>query len=49
MLSAGGSQKAQARLFENKSFEGSLLEPIMGFWQALTQNWIQCTQKMTWK
>jgi len=49
MLSAGFSQNAQAWPFAKKSLQGSLLEPIMGFWQALTQNWIHHTQKTTRK
>jgi len=49
MSSAGGSQKPQARPFMKKSSYGSLLEPIMGFWQVLNQNWIPLTQKTTLK
>ena len=45
----GDSQKPQARPFARKSLSGSSLEPITGFWQALTQNWIPQTQKMTRK
>jgi len=47
MLSAGSSDKPQARPFAKKLFCGSLLETIMEFWQALTQNWMQRTHKMT--
>jgi len=49
MLSTGGSQKPQVGLFAKKSLYGSSLEPITGFWQALTQYWIQRTQKTTRK
>ena len=42
-----GSQKPHARPFVKKSLSGSLLEPITGFCDALTQNWIPHTQKTT--
>jgi len=41
MLSAAGSEKPQAGLFVKNLLSGTLLEPLTGFWQALTQNWIQ--------
>jgi hypothetical protein len=44
-----GSPKSQMRPFAKKSLLGSLLEPIPGFWKALTQNWIPQTQKTTQK
>ena len=47
MLLGGGSQKPKARPFANKLFTVSLLEPITGFWLALTENWISHTQKTT--
>jgi hypothetical protein len=40
MFLGEGSQKPQARPFAKKSLSGSLLEPIMGYWQAQTENWI---------
>ena len=43
MLLDRDSQKQQVRPFTKKSYSESLLEPIMGFWQALTQNWIPQT------
>ena len=49
MLLAGGSQNPQARPFAKMSLYCSLLEPITGFWQAPTRNWIQQTQKLTRK
>ena len=49
MWSAGGIQNPQARPFTKQSLKGSFLEPITGFWQAMTQNWIQQTKKTTWK
>jgi len=39
----------QARPFAKKLLSRGLLEPITGFWQALTENWIPHTQKMTRK
>jgi len=41
MLSAGGSQKPQARPFAKKSLNCSLPEPLTGLWHALTQDWMQ--------
>jgi hypothetical protein len=41
----GGKQKAQAGPFVKRSFPGHSLEPITRFWQALTLNWIQHTQR----
>jgi len=49
MSSAGGSQTPQAGPLAKKLLKGSLLEPIMGCWQALTQNSIPRTQKTTLK
>jgi hypothetical protein len=49
MLSAGASQKPQARPFAKKSLEGSSLEPLTQHWQSLTQNWSTRTQKTTGK
>jgi len=49
MLLAGGCQKPHAKPFAKKSLSGSSLEPIMGFLQALTQNWILQTQRTTRK
>jgi len=49
MLSAGGSQKPQVRHFARTSMWGSLFEPITLFSPALTQNWIQQTQKTSRK
>ena len=40
MWLATGSQKPQARPFANKLLNSSLLKPIMGYWQAMTQLWI---------
>jgi hypothetical protein len=40
MLLGGGSQRPQAKPFPENSLLGNLLEPITGFWQALTDNWI---------
>jgi len=49
MLSAGSSQKPQARPIAKKLLLGSLLKPLTGFWEALTHKWIQPTQKTTRK
>jgi hypothetical protein len=46
MLLTAGNQKPQARPFGKKLLYRSLLEPMTGFWQALTQNWIPQTHKM---
>jgi len=48
-LSAGGSQKPQARPFTKMLLYGSLLESMEGYWQVMTQHWIQQTQKTTYK
>jgi len=50
MWSAGGSQKPQSGpVAKRLLLYGCLLEPITGFWQTLTQNWMQRTQMMTRK
>jgi len=41
--------KQHARPFAKKWLSSSSLEPITGFRQALTENWIPHTQKTTWK
>jgi hypothetical protein len=46
MLLAGGSQKAQGRLIVKKSLYGSLLNPIAGSGQVISQYRIQRTQNM---
>jgi len=49
MLSAGGSQKPQGRPFAKKSLQVSVLKPITGYWQAISQYQIRRTLKMTRK
>jgi len=49
LLSAGASQKPQARPSMKKSLWGSLLEPMTGYYQLGAQHWIQWTQTTTRK
>jgi len=41
--------KLQARPFTNRLLCGSLIEPLTGYWHAITQHWIQQIQKTTQK
>jgi len=39
--------KPKGETVRKKSLYGSLLKPIMGFWQVMTHHWIRRTQKTT--